>query len=484
MKVLTKDLIVKSEENAVKSGAFSFTDLMLTAGNSVAKIIDEKFYVKDKKVAVICGNGNNAGDGYVAAKRLYELGADVTVVNVLGEPKTENALYYYNLLKPIRIINYFPFQEKFDIYVDAIFGIGLNKSPDDNIKSIINHCNNSSATNVSIDIPSGVECDTGRVLSCAFMADLTVTFIALKPCFMLPLGSDYCGEVIVSDIGVKPCDYSFLTNEKPNLKKRTHNSHKGTFGTALLICGSYGMAGAAILSAKAALKTGVGIVKCILCKGIYSPFTCSIPEAVCIPFRQNNKGTLKYSKKLLNNSLVSCNAVLIGCGMGKSRDAKKILKYIILNSKTPIVIDADGINNLCTNIELLRKSKAPIIITPHPAEMGRLINLSAEKVEQNRLQIAKDFAKQYNCIVVLKGANTIIALPNGEIIVNINGNAGMATAGSGDVLAGIIVSLLAQGYTSEFSAKSAVYIHSQSGDTAALIKGENALIASDIIDML
>lgn len=474
MMVLTKALIRESEENAVKSGAFSFTELMLIAGNSATDIILKKIDVKNKKIAVLCGNGNNGGDGFVIARNLYENGAIVKVILPLGEPETQDAKLYYSLLGDIEITN---FSGDYDIIIDAVFGIGLNRDISDELSNLFDKINNSSAYKISIDIPSGVEADSGKVLKNAFRSDLTITFISLKPCFMLPYGSDYCGEVIVCDIGVKPTGYKYLTTEKPNFKKRNKNCHKGNFGPALLICGSYGMAGAAMLSAKAAMRSGTGVIKCAIPKSIYNPFTSFIPEAVCLPYDNLESFDIE-------TAFSGCKAVLFGCGLGNNKQTFEILKKLLSYSNVPIVIDADGINALSSNIELLKKSKAPIILTPHPAEMARLLNSTTSFVEENRVEAAAKFAKEHNVILVLKGANTIIASPDGEIRFNLGGNPGMATAGSGDVLAGVIVSLLAQDFSPFDAAIAGVYLHSEAGDIAAFKKGERQLIASDIIEEL
>lgn len=481
MSVLTADLIKRSEENAVESGTFSFRELMLTAGNAVGEIINKNYDCRNKKIAVICGNGNNGGDGFVAARYLYEHGAVVTVLTPMGAPKTENALYYYNELGNIKITD--NLSGDFDIIVDAVFGIGLNRAPDKKLTELFKQINSLSAIRVAIDIPSGIEADTGKIFDTCINADLTVTFIALKPCFVLPEGSNHCGEVIVADIGVTPVDKSYEIIKAPVFPKRLHNSHKGTFGTALLICGSYGMVGAAILSAKAALRSGVGIAKCVLCDSIYSAFTSAVPEAVCVPLPQNTDGTLKATDSI-TSLLTGCSAVLFGCGSGQSDDTLKILEKIIEKSTVPTVIDADGINLLSRNIDILSKSKAPIILTPHPGEMARLCGCSIAEIEADRIGKAKAVSKKYNCTIILKGADTIVALPDGKVCFNRNGNPGMATGGSGDVLAGILVSLLAQGLSPENAAEAAVFLHGESGDKAASIKGERAMLPSDIIENL
>ena len=476
MLVLTKELITESESSAVLSGASSFRNLMYTAGKAASEIILDKISVENKKVALLCGNGNNGGDGFVIAQMLYGYGADVAVITPFGKPLTENADYYYSQLSPF-IKKCDTLEGDFDIIIDAVFGIGLNRPLSEAAVSLLKTANSYNCLKVAVDIPSGIEANSGRVMGEAFKADFTITFIALKPAFLLPDGSNYCGEVVVADIGVKPIDFAYKTIEAPIFPKRKHNSHKGDYGTALLICGSYGMAGAAILAAKGALRSGLGIAKCVLDERIYFPFTSALPEAVCIPKNINERIDIKELTQ-------KCDALLFGCGSGTSEQMQNVLNEIIKTSEIPVVLDADGINLLSHNIELLKESKAPIIITPHTGEMARLCKKSVTEIEQNRINTAKDFAVYYGCVVVLKGANTIIAEPNGNISFNTTGNPGMATGGSGDVLAGITVSLLAQGLSPEAAAKAAVYLHGAAGDKAAEKRSLHALLPSDIIDEL
>lgn len=482
MKILTTALIRESEESAVASGAFSLRDLMFRAGSAAAEIIMKKYDCRGKRITVVCGRGNNGGDGCVIAGILAENGAYVTVSTPLGTPVTENAAYYYDRLKLVKKTE--RFIPDADIIIDAVFGIGLNRAPDEKTAELIKAINSSDGIRVSVDVPSGIAADSGRVLGCAVNADLTVTFIALKPCFVLPYGSDYCGETVVADIGAPPVGCSYLTTEKPIFKKRRHNSHKGTFGTALMFCGSYGMAGAAVLAARAALKSGLGILKAALCESIYYPFTVSVPEAVCVPVKPNNSGTLCLDNLSLPELLNGCSAVLIGCGMGNNEDTARLVRELVEISQIPLVIDADGINALQGGIDIIKKSKAPIILTPHPGEMARLCSATVREVEENRVEIARDFAVKYGCVLVLKGANTVVATPSGELYFNMTGNPGMSTGGSGDVLAGITVSLLAQGFSTEEAAKAAVYMHGEAGDKAAARRGERAMLPSDLIEEL
>lgn len=481
MDVLTKDLIKLSEENAVRSGAFSYLELMKRAGDAAYKIICENTQIKNKRIAVVCGNGNNGGDGFVIAQNLAENGADVTVITPLGEPLTESAKHYYSCLSGVEKAE--RIDREYDIIIDALFGIGLNRALDEHIIRIIDKINSQKAYKIAVDIPSGIECDNAKILGGCVKADLTVTFIALKPCFMLPPATDYIGKVAVADIGVVPNGYRYQTIEAPIFKKRAKNSHKGTYGTAVMFCGSYGMAGAAILAARSCLRSGVGIAKCVIPKSIYKILTCAVPEAVCVLAKQTLKGFFKGGIDI-KKPLEKATAVLVGCGIGNNKSTQKLVKRIVLDAKVPTVVDADGINALVSNINVLKKTNAPIILTPHPAEMARLCGISVKEVEQNRVRTATDFAKEYNCYIALKGTNTLIATPQGQVFFNMCGNAGMATGGSGDVLAGITVSYLAQGMDVTRAVKAAVYIHSNTADQVAKIKGERALLPSDIIEAL
>ncbi len=484
MNILTKELIRKSEESAVSSGAFSFRQLMYKAGTRAGEIIHNRFPCENKKIAVLCGKGNNGGDGFCIADYLYGMGADVTVITPLGKPETEDAKYYYQKLKLIKIKDSFETDDKYDIIIDAIYGIGYTARENKAFAELTEAVNSYNAIKIAVDIPSGVEANSGKTDKTAFLADFTVTFITLKPCFVLPPASDYCGETVVADIGVKPIEQGFKVIEKPVFKKRRHNSHKGDYGTALIIAGSYGMAGAAVLAAKAALRSGLGIAKCLVCEGIYAPFTASIPEAVCIPCKQTENGILNSEYINIEELSQNCSAILIGCGLGKGEEIRALLSQALAQENLPVIIDADGINALALCIDILKKSKASVIITPHPGEMSRLTGKSIKEIEENRIKTASDFAKEYGCTVVLKGANTVVASSNGEIFFNMTGNSGMATGGSGDVLSGITVSLLAQGYEPLFSAKAAVYLHGTAADKAVLKRSRHALLPSDIIEEL
>ncbi len=481
MKVLTSTQIKIAEDNAVAHGIFSYAELMKNAGDAATKEILKHYSVIGKKICVMCGSGNNGGDGLVIALNLKNRGADVTLLLPFGFPVSDTASRYVEAASDIKFMN--DFCGEYDIVIDALFGIGFNRSLPEHISAMIEKINAYRCAKIAIDIPSGVFCDGGEVVT-AFKADLTLTFIAYKPCQLLPQTSEYCGKTVVLDIGVAANDYAYYTIEKPNKFMRAQNSNKGSFGTALLICGSYGMCGAEILAAKAALRSGVGVVRAVVCDKNYSAFTSSVPEAVTIPVGTTQSGTPDLYDRQIFSGLSSSNALLIGCGLGRSEEAKNLILRTLEKTQIPTVIDADGINAVAGNINIIRRIEAPVILTPHPAEMARLCGTNVAIIEANRIKFAKSFAVENNCILVLKGHNTIVAAPNGRIFINTTGNDGLATGGSGDVLSGMIVSRLAQNYDPLMAVLNSVYLHGAAADSLATNMATRAICPSDIIEEL
>ena len=481
MKVLKFSQVIAAEENAVNNGIFSYTALMENAGREATRIICKKYDIAGKRVCVVCGKGNNGGDGVVIASLLAKLGADVSIFYPFGAPVTDTAKFFLPLVDGIQKVQFV--DKGYDFVIDAIFGIGLDRTLDNKTRSVINDMNACGGIKIAIDVPSGVYCDGGRD-EVAFHADLTVTFIGYKPCQFLPETSEFCGETVVADIGVPIVEYAYNTIKKPEYNRRGRNSHKGTYGTALLICGSYGMSGALVLAARAALRSGVGILKAIVCDKNYNVFCTSVPEAVTIPVSTTSDGVPEIFDRTILSSASSSNAMLLGCGLGQSEDAKRIVRNTLLLSSIPIILDADGINAIASDINILRKTKAPVILTPHPKEMARMLGVSTADVERNRIRIAKKFAVDFNCVLVLKGSNTVVASPDGRIYINTGGNPGMATGGSGDVLGGMMVAYLAGGTTPLDAALSAVWWHSYAADRATEKITQEALLPSDIIEEL
>lgn len=483
MKILNLSKLRAAEKSAVESGAFSYVSLMKNAGEEAVKIIKSRYSLEGRRVAVFCGKGNNGGDGLVIASRLSRLGAEVSLCFPFGIPATETAVCFLEDIKGINIIS--EIKDEYDFVIDALFGIGLDRALEGHAADVVDKMNMQSGVKIAVDIPSGVSSDANFTPKKAFIADFTVTFIALKPCFVLPQTSSFCGEFAVADIGAKVSDYSYLTIERPERVKRNKNTHKGSFGTALTICGSYGMCGASILAAKSALRSGVGLLKAFVCDKNYTAFTMSVPEAVTLPVPTDLNGVPVIDENTLKTHISNADSLLIGCGLGASDTAQKLIKKVLLSvENTPLIIDADGINAVARDINIIRKIKAPVIFTPHPKEMARLCHTTVNDIENNRVEYARQFASNYSCIVALKGANTIVAAPDGRVFFNLTGNAGMATGGSGDVLSGMIVSYLAQGVSPLQSALNAVYFHGFAGDMAAKNLSQRSLLPSDIIEEL
>ncbi|MDD6489027.1 MAG: NAD(P)H-hydrate dehydratase [Clostridia bacterium] len=503
MLVVTSDEMRNIEKKAVENGS-TYLGLMEKAGGFIAekaaKIITAK---KLKNIVILCGKGNNGGDGFVAARFLSVM-CDVTVILADGEPKTNDAKMNFNLMPHnIKTISYIAEKEECinsinnaEILIDAIYGIGFKDALNPEIYELSEYYNeNKKAVKISVDLPSGIMCDTGEIINGCFNADYTVTFTALKPLHILYPSMDFCGEVSVENVGVPKqildeCSYIMKTTdeyicENP-LTKRRKSAHKGTNGTLFSLCGSYGMAGAAVLSGSAALRTGVGLLRMAVPKSIYELVSSKLTEAVFMPLKQNDDGTVSIEEfnKILYDVLEKSSAMLIGCGLGMNDELNDLVSLLIENSTKPIVLDADGINAVCMNINVLKRATVPLILTPHPGEMARLTMSDTRTVQCDRYNIAKNFAEEYGVTLVLKGANTLVATPDGNVYVNLTGNNGMAKGGSGDVLAGMIASFLAQGMSAEKAAVYGVYYHGLVGDLCSEKYSSRSMLPSDMVTEL
>lgn len=497
MKVLTRAQTRRAEEYAYALGLGS-ERLMENAGSAASKIIREQFALNNKRVVVLTGQGNNGGDGFVVSRKLKECGAKVFVITASSVVTAKNALamqsravamqipmfyYYDNINMAKELIS------SADIIVDAIFGIGFHGAAESDIKNIIDCANRAEAEKISLDIPSGVVCDTGEVLGSAFKADITVSFIGYKPCHFSYPAADYCGKLFNVNLGFELeedfesfAEVAEYETAKAALKDIPRNAHKGTKGTLVVCGGSYGMAGAVIFSARAAMRSGAGIVNLVIPDSIYPIVATAVPEAVCTPLTENKK--FLFEDSCCENILKKANAVVIGPGMGNNEHTEKFLNNILSKTDVPTVIDADGLNILADKLSLLKNFGSKVIVTPHPGEMARLLNTDVKSVEENRIKCAEDFSLKFGVITVLKGAYTVIATPSGKCYINTTGCSGMATAGSGDMLAGMIGAFLANGTDMETSAVSAVCLHGVAGERAAGRLGIRGVIVSDMIEQL
>lgn len=496
MKVLSAQQMRDLEQAAVDNGE-TYIELMERAGTAAAEALIS-YGAESKRVVIICGKGNNGGDGYVIARILKKYNCIVDIIK-LGEPRTADSKLNAEKAAELNIamINFpenkktaFELIKKADYIVDAVYGIGFRGALDETTAEIAKAVNDSKAFVMSVDVPSGAGCNDGSVNGECFKANLTVTFTTLKPAHILYPSMDYCGKTEVASVGISDelinsSKYIMQTTDEflgeRLLPERRISSNKGTFGTLLAVVGSYGMAGAAVMCGKAAQRSGAGLVNMALPKSIYPIVAGKLIEAVFTPLSEKDGISSVENCDKLVSLANKANAVVLGCGMGHNEDTEKIVCEILKNCEKPIILDADGINSVVPHIHLLKKAKAPIILTPHPGEMARLLGCTVAEVQHNRTEIALNFAKEHNVILILKGANTIIS--DGNILfVNRTGNAGMARGGSGDVLAGMIGSLAAQGMNPFRAAVCGVYAHGLAGDRTAKRLSETTMLPTDMIE--
>jgi len=492
MKIFRSEQIKKIDELTIKNEPIASVDLMERAAGQLFKWYIDRFE-RSRRIIIFIGPGNNGGDGLALARMLFESRYDPYVYYIQFTDKTTKdwEINRQRLEKETNVpfnliynIDQFPLICSDDIVVDAIFGSGLTRPADGLPADIIRKINLSDAEIISIDIPSGLfgEDNSSNVSDNIVKADFTLSFQFPKLSFMFPENERFTGEWILlpiglSNQGIQTIDSSWFLLENrdilPRLKKRNKFDHKGDYGHGLLVAGSYGKIGAAILGAKAALKTGLGLITChIPSSGNYIIQT-ALPEAMV-----QIDNSEKYVSGIKQANIFS--AIGIGPGIGTGSETQKAVHDLLLSCEKPLVIDADGLNILGLNKDWLSLLPKETILTPHPKEFERI----AGKTDNSFLRLKKqiEFSKAYNCVVVLKGAHSSITTPDGKVFFNTTGNPGMASAGSGDVLTGIILSLLSQGYSSENACVTGVYLHGLAGDIAALKSCYESIIASDIID--
>lgn len=505
MRILSVEQIRKMEEVANEK-VMNFTRLMESAGNACAKEI-EPFVTADDEVCVVVGKGKNGGDGLVIARVLSDKCKKVNVVFTNGLPTDSDSSLMYEKAKSFGDkINFYIYDENKEvsndkilsskILVDCIFGIGFHGKPDEKISNIINIINSRRTGKIiSVDIPSGVTSDISEVEGVAVKADLTLSISTLKRANLLIPSCVYCGDIKTVQIGVTEECYddtngvieSITAGElKSLLPKRNLNSNKGNFGKLLIIAGSKLMPGAAALSTGAALRSGAGLVTLGCHEDVYRCVASHYKEATYVPINYSEGGTVLLSDnlKIINEKIKSVDAIIFGPGVGISKETNQELEKVLTQADCPVVIDADGLNLLSQREDLVSKSKAEVILTPHPGEMSRLTGLSIEEIEENRVEVCKDLAKKLKVTVVLKGSHTVVSDENGRVYINPTGNPGLATAGSGDVLSGILGAMLSQGLTPYEAAKVAVYIHGLAGDYASFKNTQISMKAGDITNNL
>lgn len=457
--------------------------LMERAALEVVRCMEEE-QLDFRKVLVICGSGNNGGDGYAIARLLHLKGHDVTIFFAGNSQKRseENAQQakiaaHYEI--PV-ITNLDT--EEYSVIIDALFGTGLKREVTGHYREILCSVNQMTGEKVAVDLPSGIHDTTGAQMGIAFCADLTVAIAFPKRGLFLQEGNVCAGKILTGDIGISSETFSegivTFGYEKQDLflgfPKRKKNSHKGSYGKVLMIAGSKGMSGAAYLSAKAAYAVGAGLVQIYTHEENRVILQQLLPEAIITTYDT-------FDSEQLEKLIQWADLIGIGCGLGKSDTAERVMQYTLKRALVPCVVDADGINILSKHMEWLEETNALIVLTPHMKEMSRMLQCSVKELIEQRMERLHAFVERYKVVCVLKDARTLVAKEHRNTYLNLSGNAAMAKAGSGDVLAGVIVGILAQQCEPYTSACLGVFLHGLAGDMARDKKGAYSVLASDLV---
>ncbi|MCH2489117.1 MAG: NAD(P)H-hydrate dehydratase [Flavobacteriales bacterium] len=493
MKIFSAKQLHEADKQTTEKHNINSLDLMERAGSQIFNWLHQRMQGAQVPIHIFCGIGNNGGDGLVVGRLLIEHGYNVHIyVANFTDKRSKCFLINYDRVKevtknwPILMTSErdFPKINAEDIVIDALFGIGLNRPPEGWVKELIQHLNNNKAFTLSIDIPSGLYANKAlEDAEAVVKANHTLTFQAPKLAFFLPESGRFVPYFEALDIGLDP-EYLYETKPLAQLiakpeaqqfyKSRDKFDHKGTFGHALIIGGSYGKIGAAVLATKAAFRMGAGLVTTFVPTCGYTILQATVPEAMTLTDTHDNRiTTISYE--------IEPDAIGIGMGIGTHKDTIAALKMFFSEVKAPLLLDADALNCIAKDDELLKTLPKQSILTPHPGELERLIGTWTD--DYDKLEKTKSFAKKHELVIVIKGAHTTIIFED-SMYINTTGNPGMATAGSGDALSGIITGLLAQGYDPLLASVFGVYLHGSAGMIASQEMGFEAVMASDLIDNL
>lgn len=508
IKVLTNDEMRELDSSTIHEFSIPGSIMMENAAIGVYDSIVKNYgKVENKNIFIFTGKGNNAGDGFAVARHLYNHMANVFVFCMCEASELAgDALMNFNILMAIysdklkidhlqvvkinSIDDIFNYPEP-DLIIDAIFGIGVKGDIEGLAKDIITYCNKLITPKIAVDIPSGLNGTTGDKSNVVINSDLTVTMALPKLGCLINEGPRYSGKLEVVDISIP--EHMLLNNRsrtyilqpediKIRLPKRDFDAYKYSAGKVFVLAGSKGLTGAAALTSEAVLKSGAGAVILGIPESLNSIMEEKVTEVMSLPLPETSEGTLSY--KGIDKIIQYVNwadIVLIGPGLAQHKDTKRLLIDLLSKIDKPLVIDADGINNLQGNTDLLKNYKNDIILTPHYGELSRIIEKSTGEIAFNRVTVARNCAKDLNAVIILKGAPTVIADKNGNVYINSTGNSGMATAGSGDVLSGMVAGFFAQNKNLVDSSIISVYLHGYSGDLAKDSLSEFSLMAKDIL---
>ncbi|MCL2677761.1 MAG: NAD(P)H-hydrate dehydratase [Clostridiales bacterium] len=503
MRLLTGEEMRAADEAASKH--FGIPGIVLMENAALGVVEQTRLLLgelKGARAVVFCGGGNNGGDGFAIARHLFNRGAEVRVFLLAEEEGLkDDALTNYRIIcnlgltpqvirdaQQINLLRLAIYSA--DVVIDAIIGAGLSGSLNALALSVIKAINAGRKKVVAVDIPSGLCARTGRPLPAAVEAALTVTFGFCKLGLAMPAAAPYTGKLVVADISLPQGVLEYVSSKfeltddeicRLWLPARAKESHKGNFGHALLLAGSRNMPGAATLAARAALRGGLGLLTAGLPEGLCPAFAASANETMLLPLPQTEEGGLSL-RALEKIKAFAADALIIGPGLSRGEETVRLVRELLPRLKCPAVVDADALFALTDCREAISALKTPLIFTPHEGELAHLAGLTVAQIRKDRVAAALSFAKEWNVVLVLKGAATVIASPEGRVFINGSGNPGMATAGSGDVLSGLTGAFLAQRLPEQAAAAVAVYLHGKAGDLAAAQKTERGLIARDIIE--
>ena len=507
IKIVNAEQMRELDRLTIEDVGISSITLMENAGMAVVEAIKETFpNLSGKRISVFAGKGNNGGDGFVIARGLSKLGSNTTVYlvgnkdEIVGDAKTnmESLLAVGGSVKELSDLRKLKkFKLKFmhsSVVVDALLGTGFKGTPSGLYKDVIELINNIGVFTVSADLPSGMNPDTGVISGSCVKADLTVTLGLPKVALVTSPARNFAGKISIADISIP----ELLITQSPSIAKwlqhedisevlppRKRDAHKGQFGHLVISGGSPGLGGAIAMAGMGALRMGVGLVTAAVPKCLAASYVTTPAEMMTLSLEEDSNGAMIGSSadKFLEFA-ADKTAVLLGPGLAAGKPQQEFVYKLLSNLEVPVIIDADGLNCIGANRDLITNRAAPTIITPHPREMARLVETSVDEVQADRINVAKEYASCTGSVVVLKGSGTVIAPPDGDVYVNQTGNDGLATGGSGDVLSGMIAGLLAGGSRPEDAAIASVYIHGHCADIYAKDRDTRSMLPSDILEML
>jgi NAD(P)H-hydrate epimerase len=505
MKVVTAQQMREIDQEAINDYGIPGVVLMENAGIQVVRKLEEQFPpIEGKKIAIMAGRGNNGGDGFVIARHLHNRGSQVKVY-LLGKPEQIRGDARINLdiiakmgleIRETHSLDHLNDIPTFDLLIDAILGTGLTSPVQGFYQEVISFMNSSGKPIVSVDIPSGLSSDSSQLIGTTIKADLTVTFGLPKLSLILYPAASQVGKLTIADISLPKVllnkgeiKINLLTQEmiRGYIPPRKPEAHKGDFGHVLVVAGSWGKTGAAAMTSYAALRAGAGLVTLALPRSLNVAMETTIPEVMTLPLPETAEGTINLTAKeeILNFlDKLRIELLVIGPGLTNNPQTAQLVRELLTEVSLPIVLDADGINALISYRDILMSRRFPLIMTPHPGEIARLLDMSVQAIQRDRVGLAQRFAQEYDLYLILKGAITVIADGQGNVFLNPTGNPGMATGGMGDVLTGMVGGFLSQRWPILNAINAAVYLHGLAGDQAAKALGPMGITARDVLDRI